>query len=484
MSKLSDTNPASIDEITKSDITMLPKIDLEIDHKIDDFEKMESFQNGSNLEFLEDDHINDQKNFDGFRTPSPELENSYKDLSSMSRMQGLEESSFPLSVFSRLAKPLKRASLSIEIPCDDKSVQENEVGLAKKKIKTLGSQLELAKIALANFFIQQEIASEFKDQLILITQAEPTIQSDPAGLIGPILDKIFDGQEGKANMAWIKKFQTYNLNDENITHRDEKISANIWPFEFANQFSKASETLNVLTSKCEIIENFEVKDKEKSVKVDLGSEETVILNSDNLVVWFKRFAYDKEKKEVVKVMSDVKLESLKVKDNHESDVELVPSAILFHDGNSALNGHYVTYLLAKKDQENKWFCFDDSCVSEVSLNDIDHNGIPIKNSKNCCFVNYCNKSKLDLTTPNVDEVMAFNNFHKNHCWFNASLVFLQSFKEFRDLAKDLTERQSSISFLDSAMQQGSSNLSAISPSASIQGIDSVKVRSRLRARFA
>ena len=450
MSKLSDTNPANIDEITKSDITMLPKIDPEIDHKIDDLEKLESFQNGSNLEFLEDDHINDQKNFDGFRTPSPEPENSYKDLSSMSRMQGLEESSFPLNVFGRLARPSKRASLSIEIDSDTKSDQEKELGIEERQTKISRSQSGLAKIALANFFIQQEIASEFKDQLILITQALTTQQSDPAGLIGPMLDKIFDGQEGKAKMAWIKKVQTYDLNGENITHRDEEISANIWTFEFANQFSEGNETLNVLTSKYEIIENFEVKDKEKSLKVDLGYEESVVLNSDNLVVWFKRFAYDLKKQTTVKLIADVKLESLKVKDNDESDVELVPSAILVHQGNSALTGHYVTYLLVKKDREIKWFCFDDSNVSEVLLNDVGSDGIPIKTSNNCYFVNYCNKSKIENTIPNVDEVMAFNNFHKNHCWFNASLVFLQAFKEFRDLAKNLTEKQSLEALTDSA----------------------------------
>ncbi|MFM2200486.1 MAG: Ubiquitin carboxyl-terminal hydrolase [Pseudomonadota bacterium] len=450
MSKLSDTNPANIDEITKSDITMLPKIDPEIDHKIDDLEKLESFQNGSNLEFLEDDHINDQKNFDGFRTPSPEPENSYKDLSSMSRMQGLEESSFPLNVFGRLARPSKRASLSIEIDSDTKSDQEKELGIEERQTKISRSQSGLAKIALANFFIQQEIASEFKDQLILITQALTTQQSDPAGLIGPMLDKIFDGQEGKAKMAWIKKSQTYEHNGENITHRDEEISANIWTFEFANQFSEGNETLNVLTSKYEIIENFEVKDKEKSLKVDLGYEESVVLNSDNLVVWFKRFAYDLKKQTTVKLIADVKLESLKVKDNDESDVELVPSAILVHQGNSALTGHYVTYLLVKKDREIKWFCFDDSNVSEVLLNDVGSDGIPIKTSDNCYFVNYCNKSKIENTIPNVDEVMAFNNFHKNHCWFNASLVFLQAFKEFRDLAKNLTEKQSLEALTDSA----------------------------------
>lgn len=357
-----------------------------------------------------------------------------------------------------------RKPTTLDIP-DPKSSGGENLSIILKKQRVAEDQSIALKSSLAQYFLDQRIVdvAEFEDQLVLVARNEPTIQSDPAGLIESILDKIFDDQEEKSKLVCIKQTKSYEHEGEVFTHSNESNSANILGYEFENPQSQTKEDVAKVLAKFGIIEDFKVEKDGDKFRVDLENQETVFLKSDNAVVWFKRFGYGGEQ-ENHKAMVDLKLTPLVVNNpvvnnpqppttqptslatQESPTTELVPSAILVHRGNSILAGHYITYLLLKKEGETKWFCFDDNAVSEVLPSQIGLDGLPIEASSNCYFIKYSNKSKLDSTIPNVEEISSFDNFFLNHCWFNSAMVFLQSFSEFRELvvkmSKEIPESKS------------------------------------------
>lgn len=328
--------------------------------------------------------------------------------------------------------------------------------------KSKANQSESLKIALALHLLDDRNfeVTEFRDLLRSIAAGRPTTQSDPAGIIEPILDKIFNDQQASKLLKHIQS-KSYQLGDENIKHSEEKLSANIWPYGFGDDdyCSKSNESklsfAKITLDRYELIEGFKIEKDGKRIGVDLENQESVILKSDNLVIWFKRFGYYGQVSQ--KAMANLELSSIIVDNQEMQKTELVPSAIIVHRGKSTIAGHYVTYLLTRKEGKNNWFCFDDNDISEVSPERIAANGLPIEASNNCYFVKYSDKSKLDLIIPNVEEILAFSNDCLNHCWYNSAMVFLQSFREFRDLALKLSSEYSE-NFAGKAIRKEGSTL--------------------------
>lgn len=350
----------------------------------------------------------------------------------------------------KISIPKKAATSDI---LDSEKTDGENLLTALKKQRIARDKSTALKSSIAKYFLEQGVvdSEEFKEQLVLVSRNEPTSQSDPAGLIESMLDKIFNDQEEKSKLVYIKQSKRYEYEGEIITHSTESNLTNIIGYEFENPQSKTTEDVAKVLAKFEIIDDFKVEKDGNKIRVDLENQESVVLNSDNAVLWFKRFGYGFEQQNH-KARVDLKLTPLVVNNvqpqttepgtsaiQESQTTELVPTAIIVHRGNSIFAGHYVCYLLLKKEGENKWFCFNDNVVSEVLPEQISLDGLPIEASSNCYFVKYSNKSKLDSIIPNPEEISSFDNFYLNHCWFNSAMVFLQSFREFRELIVNVSK---------------------------------------------
>lgn len=341
-------------------------------------------------------------------------------------------------------KSIPKKGIASEV-LDPEKIDGENLSTVLKKQRIARDKSTALKSFLAQYFLEQGIVdnNEFKDQLALVARNESTPQTDPAGLIEPMLNKFFDDPESK--LGCIIRSKRYEHNGEIFTHSTESNIANVLSYEFENPQSKTTEDVAKVVAKFEIIDGFKVEKDGDKFRVDLENQESFFLNSNNVVLWFKRFGYDGEQQNH-KAKVNLKLTPLVVNNEkpqttepgasaiqEPQTTELVPSAIIVHRGNSIFAGHYVCYLLLKKEGENKWFCFDDNVVSEVLTEQISLDGLPIEASSNCYFIKYSDKSKLDSIIPNVKEISSFDNFYLNHCWFNSAMVFLQSFSEFREL---------------------------------------------------
>ena len=64
------------------------------------------------------------------------------------------------------------------------------------------------------------------------------------------------------------------------------------------------------------------------------------------------------------------MEDLKLKYFQDGPLVYELYSILIHSG-GAFGGHYYTYI--KSFDDNKWYCFNDSRVQEINVNDIPNN---------------------------------------------------------------------------------------------------------------
>lgn len=53
----------------------------------------------------------------------------------------------------------------------------------------------------------------------------------------------------------------------------------------------------------------------------------------------------------------------------ERDDEYLLTAVIVHEGTGASSGHYYSYI-RKQDQDQQWYCFDDSFVTAVSEDEV------------------------------------------------------------------------------------------------------------------
>lgn len=190
-----------------------------------------------------------------------------------------------------------------------------------------------------------DIGEEISTPLNLVSSNQQTNQNDPALLIEPILDflkktkKLFEETQ-------IKTYpHPHSMSDEIVVHSQEKTPKNVLYYEFLDPSSNEAEDVISVVSKSEKIDGFKVEiDGEKS-EVELQNKNSIILKSAELVVWFRRYGFFGD---AMKAQGNLKLDTIEVANEQGNNSQLVPTAIIIHQGSAINSGHYFTYLLMKK----------------------------------------------------------------------------------------------------------------------------------------
>jgi len=163
--------------------------------------------------------------------------------------------------------------------------------------------------------------------------------------------------------------------------------------------------------------NFTTADDEREERTKTTKQLSIKLSpsQNEFVVNLKRFNASREK-----ISTPIELDNITI-----GEKELEATAFILHKGRNSSSGHYVAYV---KDENSKWYCYNDSSVTEVSEDGLES----VK--KEAYIVKYSTK---DATLRECSKIGSNNN--SNTCWQNAAFAFISSFNTLHDKIEKLPE---------------------------------------------